>query len=55
MFGDKTDYDMIPHKEDFNDFIRQGTSSKEKVTLFKSHNFCEKYNFPDGYFDGKKY
>ena len=43
---DKIDYDKIPNKEDYIDFITQGTSSKENMTLGKSQKFGGKNNLP---------
>ena len=51
---EKADSDKLPHKEDYIDFITQGTTSKEKMTLCKLHNFCEKHNLPYGNFYGKE-
>ena len=50
---DKIDLDKIPHTEDYFDFITQGTSSEEKMTLCKFHKiYGEKFNQLHGCFNG---
>ena len=51
---DKIDYDKIPHKEDYIDFITQGRTSKWRMTFCKLRKFFKKNNNPYGYSNGKK-
>ena len=53
-FRDKIDFNKLPNKEFFIDFVAKGTSTKERMTSYEVHKFCDKYNLPQSYFNGKE-
>ena len=51
---DKIDYFKTSNKEDYINFITQGTLLCEEMTLCKIHKFCENFILPYGYFSSKE-